>query len=87
MTRVVLALFLLAATTALSFAPIYCALEVSDSVEPCCELCHAGDMVAAVPAAAGIAVASSAPSDPVPQARSTPRRFVARSLRDRGPPR
>jgi|GEM_PF-5222192 len=87
MIRIGLVLLLLAATTALSFAPIHCALEFSDSAEPCCEFCHAGDLAATVPAEVGIAVPLPAREELVAQARPLPRRSLARLLRDRGPPR
>ena len=87
MIRVLLAVLLLATTTALSFAPIPCALELSDSAEPCCELCHAGDQAATVPSVAGVAVPLFASTERVALARALPRRSHARLFRDRGPPR
>lgn len=87
MIRISLVLILLAATTALSFAPIHCALEFSDAAEPCCEFCHAGDRAATVPAEVGIAVPLSACAQRVAQARPVARPSHARLFRDRGPPR
>jgi len=87
MMRFVLAIALLAATMALSFAPIHCAFEFSDSAEPCCEFCHAGDLAATVPAPVKVAVPLTASARQVAQTRPVARPSHARLFRDRGPPR
>lgn len=87
MTRVSLALVLLAATTALSFAPIHCALEFSDSAEPCCEFCHAGDLPATVPSGLGAALSPGSSAELVAEVRPLARGSHSRLFRDRAPPR